>query len=253
MDSRNTITFAFLTLALAASCSQRPGGPPDPSTLNQQDVDEVVARMQSHVPSGWTMERDGYRIVFTKTEPVVFYCGQSMVSRRSGQDERAYYAEHGVERQLAVELRVGTRLSYSEYGLWLRARAGRVRKAEALREALADVPFSKSYEPRNPEERKKVEEYQHYSFNIVTEAKPVFHTGGATIYLSTMMSCLPFDHRDCCLVHPVLDLWEAKALLRDLEREFAAYDQGNYESWYFPVGALYVPIEYGPVLIPKRD
>jgi hypothetical protein len=215
-------------------------------------LQDTVRRILSHVPEGWTATVEGRQVHVAKGDSVIFYCGTSMRPRRRGENEEAYYQDHGRRGALRVSLRCGARLSFEEYGTWLRGRRDRLGRLSTLRASLDVIPFTKSFEPRTPEEKNAVAGYERLRFELATEERPVWFTEGATVYLRGMLSGCKPDESDCELVFPRFALVEARSFLLALEREFAPYVEGDAVTWYAPDWVLYEPT-HGEVILDPRQ
>lgn len=245
---------AFCLLLAAAplgGCAKRAGLPhPDPSIEErsfQSIARSVTRQIREQLDAGWRAKHDADKIIMERQRAVVFYSGVSMRPKSHSENERAYLLEHGEEGRLSIVLRVGQKLSFEEYGTWLRQRRDRVLALRQSRAGLSDIPVGKgSPMPRNAREKERVARYYRSVYQLATEARPVFFVSDATLYLYGMLWNRGVDKMWLLDVFPEHALEEARSILRHLHEAFPHYSEASDVQWHVPYGVpslLSLPLE----------
>ncbi len=233
-------------LLLAASplggCAKRRAVLPHRSPSAEKQSCENIARsaarqIREQLDVGWKANHEADKIIIERQRAVVFYSGVSMRPKSHLENERAYLLEHGEEGRLSIVLRVGQKLSFKEYGTWLRQRRERVLTLRQSRAGLSDIPVGKgSPMPRSPREEERVARYYRTVYQLATEAQPVFFVSDATLYLHGMLWTRGVDKMWLLDVFPEHALSEARNILRHLHEVFPHYSESSAVHWHVPYG-----------------
>ena len=202
---------------------QQPPRPPTPQGL----VEEIATRIRSIPMDGWSVSVEGIHILIKRDKPVIFYCTVSLPPRHSSDDEQVYYRKVGQEDRLCIALRVDRKLSVEEYGAWLGQRHQREGNLKKLHESLSTVPrgMKGGCRPETVREKELVARYhQAWRANFESDARPVFFTENATIYLHGMLWSRGFEKRGHSRVFPKKAISERASILARLNREFTPYE-----------------------------
>lgn len=197
MDYR-CIVFGLTSLAVFSACSS---GAPKPSRARSV----FAARIESALPSNWTLEENGQEVIIARQEPITTYTCVAMDVRvvRDSDALKRYVQTNGVTDRYQIRLRRAAAIDVSEF--------------QRLKAVNNQIVVTKSTPVPN---RKFLEDDAMRSFDSRYRELPEYRDDSYSIYLETTLG--PYE-----CIYPGVVARECEGIRQKLDSLFIRYSSDN--------------------------